>query len=858
MREYHTSRCSSHSGGSRCSSGHCSSQAKFSYRRSRCCCCFTPRCCTKILVCLIVVAALGVACVLLWPTRSQFVNRIIDKIVVAYRHEPVVAATQPVPLSPSASLVPLQALAPIPAEPVAVVQVATIAAPTQPEPEQAPLTVAPHRHSARSQPEFYEPPVADITTTTTTTQQPPPPPQEENTVNFGAGELFDLNNNTASGNAGDVVDKSVLRIRRDPPAANASAPESHEAESRESHVRIESEYTTDWRPVVQQTDKRRKRKHKRRRPKQHKDDATIQTTATANNTQAQESPSSDTMVLVRSKSGALNELLPLNDLIVSPAPKVYDEPYKAPRRAEASEQQPDAAELPAPESRPINLDDLREPIGLPANEALTDYPHEPPTPSPSLNTNTIETTTEAPESEPPQTTTTTRRPRKFKRRRRRRRKTSKRRLDAPGLEREPAPSPQPYRRRPNRRPALEPISESVHQQDVAEERPRVESRLELMNNASEPVHDLADLVPDSFENLINTDIPDSPSESVASRSSDDDGSEPQQTLRRRVAQPHSSNYQLPEPPSEQSNESEPRHQPVADGSSARAREAPEPSVDVDVDDDTNEAIDADEIREARSKPMLLAATRVPGSNRLSIEPRYTIDEDDGELVRLPTPERADSDSSASEPASSTGDDEDDDDSSSMSDNSLTSGSGNQNTVLVPLRAMPAQPSVAHVPIAVGQPAVPAVGELQAAAGHHHGKKKKKKKKKVVKKKKKKVYKVKKKKKVKKVVKKKKKVVVKKHKKVYVSKVKYKKKKKKKKGKPHHDSGHYYQYAKVPKKKSWEFGYKRGNKKHWIERHEKGHKNKFKTKVKWYDKKGKGKGIHVWDYNHHDKKKKKHF
>lgn len=29
--------------------------------------------------------------------------------------------------------------------------------------------------------------------------------------------------------------------------------------------------------------------------------------------------------------------------------------------------------------------------------------------------------------------------------------------------------------------------------------------------------------------------------------------------------------------------------------------------------------------------------------------------------------------------------------------------------------------------------------------------------------------------------------------------------------------------------------------HLVERHEKGHKNKFKTKVKWYDKKGKGKG-----------------
>lgn len=29
--------------------------------------------------------------------------------------------------------------------------------------------------------------------------------------------------------------------------------------------------------------------------------------------------------------------------------------------------------------------------------------------------------------------------------------------------------------------------------------------------------------------------------------------------------------------------------------------------------------------------------------------------------------------------------------------------------------------------------------------------------------------------------------------------------------------------------------------HTVERHEKGHKNKFKTKVKWFDKKSKGKG-----------------
>lgn len=72
----------------------------------------------------------------------------------------------------------------------------------------------------------------------------------------------------------------------------------------------------------------------------------------------------------------------------------------------------------------------------------------------------------------------------------------------------------------------------------------------------------------------------------------------------------------------------------------------------------------------------------------------------------------------------------------------------------------------------------------------------------------------------------------------------------------HHHGKYYEYREVPKKKTWKFGYKRGNHKHHIERHEHGKNGKhphFKTKVKWADKKSKGKGIHLWDYNHHDKK-----
>lgn len=60
----------------------------------------------------------------------------------------------------------------------------------------------------------------------------------------------------------------------------------------------------------------------------------------------------------------------------------------------------------------------------------------------------------------------------------------------------------------------------------------------------------------------------------------------------------------------------------------------------------------------------------------------------------------------------------------------------------------------------------------------------------------------------------------------------------------HAHGKYYEYREVPKKKTWKFGYKRGNHKHTIERHEHGKAGKhphFKTKVKWHDKKSKGKG-----------------
>ncbi|KAF5280049.1 hypothetical protein FQR65_LT03304 [Abscondita terminalis] len=66
----------------------------------------------------------------------------------------------------------------------------------------------------------------------------------------------------------------------------------------------------------------------------------------------------------------------------------------------------------------------------------------------------------------------------------------------------------------------------------------------------------------------------------------------------------------------------------------------------------------------------------------------------------------------------------------------------------------------------------------------------------------------------------------------------------------HAGSKYYQYAHVPAKDHYEFGEKRGNEHHFIERHEKAHPHagEFKTKVRWGDKHG-GYGEHYWDYNH---------
>ncbi|KAK4310611.1 hypothetical protein Pmani_017830 [Petrolisthes manimaculis] len=60
---------------------------------------------------------------------------------------------------------------------------------------------------------------------------------------------------------------------------------------------------------------------------------------------------------------------------------------------------------------------------------------------------------------------------------------------------------------------------------------------------------------------------------------------------------------------------------------------------------------------------------------------------------------------------------------------------------------------------------------------------------------------------------------------------------------------FFMYAHQPSQKEYEFGFKRGNYDHTIERYEKaGPKHNFKTKVRWEDSKG-GHGEHYWDYNH---------
>ncbi|KAF2355328.1 hypothetical protein FHG87_013915 [Trinorchestia longiramus] len=69
------------------------------------------------------------------------------------------------------------------------------------------------------------------------------------------------------------------------------------------------------------------------------------------------------------------------------------------------------------------------------------------------------------------------------------------------------------------------------------------------------------------------------------------------------------------------------------------------------------------------------------------------------------------------------------------------------------------------------------------------------------------------------------------------------------GHGHHGHGKFFMYAHQPEHKHYEFGFKRGNDKHVVERYEKGGPHHhFKSKFRWHDKHG-GHGERYWDYNH---------
>lgn len=72
----------------------------------------------------------------------------------------------------------------------------------------------------------------------------------------------------------------------------------------------------------------------------------------------------------------------------------------------------------------------------------------------------------------------------------------------------------------------------------------------------------------------------------------------------------------------------------------------------------------------------------------------------------------------------------------------------------------------------------------------------------------------------------------------------------------HKHSHYYMHIEVPKKKAWKMGFKRGNHKHEIMKHEKGYKHKFHTHFKWHAKEKCKKKKHCksvgemkWEYKH---------
>merc|ERR1711899_586558 len=59
---------------------------------------------------------------------------------------------------------------------------------------------------------------------------------------------------------------------------------------------------------------------------------------------------------------------------------------------------------------------------------------------------------------------------------------------------------------------------------------------------------------------------------------------------------------------------------------------------------------------------------------------------------------------------------------------------------------------------------------------------------------------------------------------------------------------YFQYVNVPAHKEYEFGWNRGNPKHYISRYEQSKDHRFRTRVRWGDAHD-GYGEQYWEYNH---------
>ncbi len=65
--------------------------------------------------------------------------------------------------------------------------------------------------------------------------------------------------------------------------------------------------------------------------------------------------------------------------------------------------------------------------------------------------------------------------------------------------------------------------------------------------------------------------------------------------------------------------------------------------------------------------------------------------------------------------------------------------------------------------------------------------------------------------------------------------------------PSHPGG-YFQYVNVPSWNEYEFGWNRGGPHHYMSRFEQSKDHRFRTRVRWGDKRG-GYGEQYWEFNH---------